>query len=101
MDTGLEAYKKRRYILLAFKEGCPWYNFTDDWNAQIGSKAATKFLRKHMQKWKIKSLFKALSLTIVLKRRGNNKYCRKLPEIPDLFTQIRPAFSLSQTFEDY
>ena len=41
-------------------------DFTDEWNAQIVSKAATK-LRKHIQKWKIKCLFKALSLTIVLK----------------------------------
>ena len=46
-------------------QGCRWNNFTDEWNAQIVSKAATK-LRKHIQKWKIKCLFKALSLTIVL-----------------------------------
>ena len=66
MDPGLEAYKKGRYILLAFKEECWWYNFTDNWNAQIVSKTATKFLRKDRQKWKIKSLFKALSFTIAL-----------------------------------
>ena len=47
-------------------QGCLLNNFTDEWNAQIVSKAATK-LRKHIQKWKIKCLFKALSLTIVLK----------------------------------
>ena len=47
-------------------QGCRWNNFTDEWNAQIVSKAATK-LRKHIQKRKIKCLFKALSLTIALK----------------------------------
>ena len=66
MDPEPEAYKKGRNILLAFKKGCRWYNFTDDWNAQIVSKAAPK-LRKHIQQWKIKCLFKALSVTIVLK----------------------------------
>ena len=66
MDPGLEAYKKGRYILLAFNEGCWWYNFTDDWNAQIVSKAAATFLHKQMQTWKIKCLFKTLSFTIVL-----------------------------------
>ena len=68
IDPGLEAYKRGIYmhILLAFKEGCRWNNFTDEWNAQIVSKAATK-LRKHIQKRKIKCLFKALSLTIALK----------------------------------
>ena len=29
IDPGLEAYKKGIYILLAFKEGYRWYNFTD------------------------------------------------------------------------
>ena len=66
IDPGLEAYKKGRYILLAFQEGCRWNNFTDDLNGQIVSKSTTK-LRRHIQKWKIKHLFKALSLTVVLK----------------------------------
>ena len=47
MDPGLEAYKKDRYILLAFQEGCRWNNFTDDWNAQFVSEAATKLLNKY------------------------------------------------------
>ena len=58
--------QQKRVILLAFKEGCQWNNFTDDWKAQIVSNAATKY-RKHIPKWKIKCLFKALSLTIILK----------------------------------
>ena len=68
IDPGLETYKRGKYlyILLAVKEGCRCNNFTDEWNAQIVSTAATK-LRKHIQKWKIKCLFKALPLTIVLK----------------------------------
>ena len=41
IDPGLKAYKKVRYILLAFQEGCRWNNFTDDWNAQFVSEAAT------------------------------------------------------------
>ena len=43
MDPGLEAYKKGRYILLAFKEGCWWYNFTDDWNAPLYQKQQLNF----------------------------------------------------------
>ena len=39
IETGLEAYMKGRYILFAFKEGCRWFNITDDWNAQIVSNA--------------------------------------------------------------
>ena len=66
IDPGLEAYKKGRYVLLAFEKGCRWNTFTDDWNPQIVSKAAMK-LGNHVQKWKIKCLFKALSLTILFK----------------------------------
>ena len=39
INPGLEAYKKGKYTLFAFKEGCRWFNFTDDWNAQIVSNA--------------------------------------------------------------
>ena len=42
-------------------QGCRWNNFTEEWNAQIVSKAVTK-LRKHIQKWKNKMPFQGTFL---------------------------------------
>ena len=61
IDPGLEAYKRGQVVDIFYwpLRKDVWNKFTDEWNAQIVSKAATKLgkhIQKHIQKWKIKCI---------------------------------------------